>query len=430
MSLFKGRMRQYIPGHKELTAHKDVLEVLPGKKVFIPLYTAYSTTFELLVKEGEQVFVGTKLAVSKGKVVVPIYSSVSGTFVGEQKMMHHTLKPQTHLVIENDEKYESIQVFQPLDYQNASREELLAFMMNAGIVGYGGAGFPTYIKYQNAEKVEKLIINAVECEPYITSDFTLLPEKMDLFVTGVLAMKKMAQALEVVIAVKNTYPKLIQLLETNVANIADVRVVGVPNVYPMGWERTLVYQITKKRYDQLPLEVGAIVNNVTTVIAFAHALVHGKPMVERVVTVSGDGIQNPSNVRVRIGTPVREVVEACGGYTSDEVKLIAGGPMMGKTIVKDEVVIDCVSNAITVLKPVVERPVACFRCGQCSDHCPSGLQPVRIVQASKAKDKKMMERLHALDCVECGLCTYVCPSRLDVTENVRIARRQLQIGKK
>ncbi len=430
MSLFKGRMRQHIPGHKDLTKHKDVLDVKPGKKVFIPLYAGHSTNFELLVKEGDQVFVGTKIAVCNEKIVVPIYSSVSGIVVGEQKIMHGTLRPQNHLVIENDGKYETIQSFQPVDYQVTSREELIDFMMNAGIVGCGGAGFPTYMKYKGMQQVDKLIINAVECEPYITADFKMVEKYIGLLITGILAMKKMAQALEVVIAIKKTHSEFIKQVEDVVANIADVRVVSVPDVYPMGWERTLVHQLLNKKYDRLPLEVGVIVNNATTVIAFAEALIHGKPIVEKMITVSGDGVKNPCNVRVRVGTPVREVMVACGGYTADEVKLIAGGPMMGNTIVKDDFVIDRASNAITVLRPVQYDTVACFRCGQCSDHCPAGLQPVRIVQAAKAKDKNMMERLKALDCVECGLCTYICPSRLDVTENVRIAKRQLQMSRK
>ena len=430
MSLFKGRMHQYIPGHKDLTEHKDVLDVKPGKKVFIPLYAGHSTNFELLVKEGDQVFVGTKLAICNEKMVVPIYSSVSGIVVGVQKIMHGTLRLQDHLVIENDEKDEKIQSFQPVDYQTASREELIDFMMNAGIVGCGGAGFPTYMKYKSVQQIDKLIINAVECEPYITADFKMVQEHIGLLITGILAMKKMAQVLEVVIAIKKTHPEFIKQIEDVVANIADVRVVSVPDVYPMGWERALVRQILNKNYDKLPLEVGVIVNNATTAIAFAEALIHGKPMVEKMITVSGDGVKNPCNVFVRVGTPVSEIIAACGGYTADEVKLIAGGPMMGNTIVKEEFVIDRASNAITVLKAVQYDSVACFRCGQCSDHCPAGLQPVRIVQAAKAKDKKMMERLQALACVECGLCTYVCPSRLDVTENVRIAKRQLQMDRK
>lgn len=430
MSLFKGPMNHHIPGHKDLTDHKDVLELKPQSQVYIPLFANHSTAFELLVAEGDYVYVGTKVAVCNDRMTVPIYSSVSGTVGKVQKMMHSTLKPQDHLCIESDGKYEKKQAFKPLDYQKSGNEELVEFMMNAGIIGCGGAGFPTYIKYKSAKDIKNVIINGVECEPYITADHKMIQANLDLMVTGILAMKKMAQAQEVVIAIKKTHSNLIKQVHEAVANIGGVRVVAVPDVYPMGWERTLVRHIMKKDYDKLPSEVGAIVNNVSTAIAFGEALIHGMPIVEKIVTISGDGVKSPTNVKVPVGMQVKEIMEACGGYTADDVKLIAGGPMMGKTIVNDQFVVDRPSNAITVLKTVPFTSVACLRCGQCSDHCPAGLQPVRIAQALNANDKAMMDRLSALDCIECGLCTYVCPSRLDVTENARKAKRQILLAKK
>ena len=198
----------------------------------------------------------------------------------------------------------------------------------------------------------------------------------------------------------------------------------------MGWERTLVRELIHKEYDKLPGEVGAVVNNASTAIAFGRALSKGMPITEKVLTVSGNAVKNPVNVRVPVGVPASEVIAACGGYTSEDVKLIAGGPMMGKTIVNDKFVIDRNMNALTVLENKPFDSVACLRCGKCSDHCPAGLQPVRIAQAVKTKDKKAMENLCAMDCIECGLCTYICPSRLNVTENVRTAKRQLMLAKK
>ncbi|MCI9291710.1 MAG: RnfABCDGE type electron transport complex subunit C [Erysipelotrichaceae bacterium] len=430
MSLLLGPMHHHIPGHKDLSEHGEILEVKAGKQVFIPLYASHSTKFDILVKEGDHVCVGTLLAKCSDRMVIPIYSSVSGTVTGISKIMHMTLKPVDHIVIENDGKMETKPPFHPLDYQKASREELIAFMKDAGMIGLGGAGFPTYMKYQGNQEVKKLIINAVECEPYITDDLKLVEQHFDLALTGILAMKKMAQAQEAVIAIKKSHSSHLQLVETAVANINGVSVVSVPDVYPMGWERVLVRQIMKKEYNRLPIEAGAIVNNVTTAYAFANALVNGMPFVKRTVTISGNAIKNPQNVSCPLGVPASELIEACGGYTYDDVKLIAGGPMMGKTIVNDKFVVDRHMNAITVLANRPYDSVACLRCGQCCDVCPAGLQPVRIAQAGKIKDKAMMEKLHALDCVECGLCTYICPSRLDVTENVRKAKRQLTLAKK
>lgn len=430
MSLFKGPMRQHIPGFKNLTDHKEVIEIKPGAQVSIPLYATHSANFEVLVKEGDKVFIGTKIAVCNEKMVVPIFSSVSGIVVGVKKIMHGSLKPVDHLVIDNDGQYESIQSFKPMEYQQSGKDELVEFMMNAGIVGCGGAGFPAYIKYKFAKDIKMLIINAVECEPYITADYKMIQSNLDLLITGVLAMKKMAQAQEAVIAIKKTHPDLIRQVEAAIQGTGGIRVAAVPDVYPMGWERTLVRELMKKNYDKLPSEVGAIVNNATTAIAFANALLNGMPIVEKTITVSGDGVKNPCNVIVPVGTPVDEIIEACGGYTSEEVKLICGGPMMGKTIVNDKFVIDRPTNAITVLHAVPYNAIACLRCGMCSDHCPAGLQPVRIAQSVNAKDKAMMERSSAMDCIECGLCTYMCPSKLDVTETVRKAKRQLALAKK
>ena len=183
-------------------------------------------------------------------------------------------------------------------------------------------------------------------------------------------------------------------------------------------------------YEKLPGEVGAIVNNATTAIAFGDALLTGTPIVSKTLTVSGNAIKKPVNVQVPVGVPVSEIVAACGGYTCEDVRLIAGGPMMGKTIVNDKFVIDRNMNALTILENKPFDSIACLRCGKCSDHCPAGLQPVRIAQAVKTNDKKAMEKLCAMDCIECGLCTYICPSRLDVTENVRRAKRQLMLAKK
>lgn len=430
MSLFKGPMRQHIQGYKDLTDHIDVMEVKPGKEVYIPLICGPSVNLDLLVKEGDRVCIGTKVAVCNERNVVPIYASVSGTVKGIQKIMHSSLKPVDHLVIENDEKYEKIQSFEPLDYKSADRSTLIDFMMNAGIIGLGGAGFPAYIKYKFAKDVQKVLINAVECEPFITADYKMIQAHKESFITGVMAMKKMAMAPEAVIAIKKTHPDLIAFCEEAVKGLDGVSVVGVPDVYPMGWERVLVREIMHKEYEKLPGEVGAIVNNATTAIAFGDALLHGTPIVSKTLTVSGNAVKNPVNVQVPVGVPASEVIQACGGYTCDNVKLIAGGPMMGKTIVNDKFVIDRNMNALTVLENKPFDSVACLRCGKCSDHCPAGLQPVRIAQAVKVKDKKAMEKLCAMDCIECGLCTFICPSRLDVTENVRKAKRQLMLAKK
>ena len=429
MSLFKGPMRMHIRGHKELTEHVDYEKIEAKEKVYIPLICGKSTDLELFVKKNDKVKIGTKLAQSKTPFIVPIYASVSGKVVGIEKRMHASVKPIEHLVIENDEKYESVKSFEPLDFKNATREELIEFMKEAGIIGLGGAGFPSYVKYQNISNIHSVLINAVECEPFITADYKTIFLKKKELLTGMLAMKKMAEAQRVVIAVKKTHPELITCLKEIVQGYQDIEVVAVPDVYPMGWERVTVREIFKKEYTTFPREIGVVVNNVATAVAFGEALLYGKAIVERMVTVSGNALKETKNVLVPIGVCVSDVIKAVGGYTDEEVKLIAGGPMMGKTVVNDQFVIDRFMNALTVLKTESFQKVACLRCGKCSDYCPAGLQPVRIAQANKTKDMDVVKKLCAQDCVECGLCTYICPSRLDVSENVRIAKRQLELMK-
>ena len=429
MSIWIGPMQKHVDGHKDLTNYNEIVTIETPKLVYIPLLNGMNTSFDVLVKEGDQVFVNTKLAVRNDKMTVPLYSPVSGVVKGVQKIMSGILRPVDHIVIENDGKNEAIQSFAPLSIEDASREDLIDFAMNAGIVGCGGAGFPTYIKYKYVQAVDTIIINGVECEPYITADYRMMENYMADMIYGAQAMIKMAGAKEAVIAIKSTKKALIAKLNEAVATVENVTVKPVKDAYPMGWERTLIYNMYKKRYDKLPCEEGFIVNNATTAIAFAQALKEAKPITQKIVTVSGDVIAKPANVSVTVGTKVSEIVAALGGYTSEEISCIAGGPMMGKTITNDQFVITSYTNAVTILKTQPLDPIACLRCGKCNDHCPAGLLPVRINEAEKGKNTDLLVKLHTNDCIECGLCSYVCPSRLDVTEGVRRAKRILALKK-
>lgn len=430
MAFITGPMRKHVNGHKELTSHTEVLKVEAGSKVLIPLINMGSTAVEVLVKEGDQVKVGTKVAIRNDHFKVPLFSSVSGTVKGVQKVMHASLRPIDHLVIENDGKYEEEAPLSPINPASASNEELVDFMMNAGIVGCGGAGFPTYIKYKGIKGIDTLLINAVECEPYITADYKLMQDSLDEMKLGVSTMKKMCGAAKAYVCIKETKKDFIPVLVEAFKEFTDIEVKAVPDVYPMGWERTLVYEVTKKRYDRLPSEIGIVVNNATTAIAFGHAMKTGMPIVKKMVTISGDGVNTPCNVEVPVGVAASEIIKACGGYTAEDVLLIAGGPMMGKTITNDMFVITPYSNALTVLKNKAVEQVACLRCGKCSDHCPAGLQPVRINAAEKTKDFDLLTKLDINSCIECGMCTYICPSKIDVTEGIRRAKRYMALQKK
>lgn len=430
MSFLTGPMRKHLDGHKDLTDHGGIVKIPAGSNVYIPLINMNSTAVEVIVKEGDKVKVGTKVAFRNDHFNVPMFSSVSGTVKGVEKMMHSSLKSIDHLVIENDGNYEQDAPLKPLDYQKATVDELVDFMMNMGLVGCGGAGFPTYIKYKGVKDIHTLIINGVECEPYLTADYVGIKENLDVLVLGMQALKKVIGCQSVKVCIKNTKKEFIPVLKEAVKGLEGFEVVEVPDVYPMGWERTLVHEVTKKRYDRLPSEIGIVVNNVMTVIAFAHALKTGMPIVEKIITMSGNGVNKPQNVLVPVGIKVSEIVEQLGGYTSEEILLIAGGPMMGNTVTTDNIAIGPYSGAMTILKNEPVNTIACLRCGKCTEFCPAGLQPVRIAEQNKAKNFDALERLTVNDCIECGMCSYICPSKIDVTENVRKAKRLLALKKK
>lgn len=423
MSILIGSMRKHLDGKKELTAHTDVVAIKTPERVAIPMMAGNSVNVNIFVKPGDKVLVGTVLGKREDNLIVPLFSSVSGTVVEVGKQHHSYLSDLQHVVIENDGKYEAVSIGE-IDPIQATRQELVDYMMNAGIVGCGGAGFPAYVKYKFAKDVKVLIINAVECEPYITADARNIETHITDLLVGVRAMMKMAQCDRALIAVKKTKKALIALLEAATKDEAGISVRQVPDAYPMGWERTLVYEILKKHYDRLPGEVGAVVNNATTAIAFAQSM-RGVPIAEKVVTISGEGVARPANVICRVGTSAHDIIEQLGGYSCEEVELIFGGPMMGKTNVGDHSVITPYTNAITVLKPVRHEAIACLRCGRCSDHCPAGILPVRINEAFKANDVERIARLDAMKCIQCGLCTYVCPSDIEVSDTVRLAKELL-----
>lgn len=431
MSLLLGPMSQHIPGRKDLTDHSDVKELMPAKEVYIPLFAGNNSVVDILVNEGDHVKVGTRLANTKSAFPVPLYSSVSGIYKGTVKRAHSSLKPQLHMVIELDKVQESQQAFPPLDWESASHDEMVEFVKEAGIIGQGGAGFPTYVKYQKVDGINTVVINAVECEPYITADYKCIMDYVETFVHGVRILQRMADVQSVLIGVKKTHPDLIETIRKEIEreNAAGIEVRPVPDVYPMGGERTLIRTLLKREYDRLPSECGVIVNNANTAILVARAFEKGEALSRKYVTFSGEGLKYPNNVLVPVGMSVSEIIEQLGGTIDkvDSLRLIAGGPMMGKAMISDQICIDRAMNAVTVLKNEEEPAMTCMRCGNCTSHCPIGLQPVRIANAVKANDTVAMEERGAMLCIECGLCTYVCPSHIQVTENVRKAKRTLMM---
>ena len=427
MSFLTGPMQHHLAGHKEMTMHEPVLKTIDPDVVWIPLVNGNAPCTPL-VKEGDEVKVGTKIAERNDHFYLPLFSPVSGKVTGIESIMTSGLKKVDHLRIENDHKHTEERAFEPFDPEAASWEELLEFVKNAGMLGLGGAGFPTYVKYLKPENVDLFAVNAVECEPYLTADYKNIEENIGLLKTGTLALFKLSKAKKGCVAIKSDKKEQIEALKKEFAG-TPIEIRTVPDVYPMGWERTLVYQLTGRRYDKLPIEAGCILNNASTAIALGNAIENGHPITHKYVTVAGDAINKQQDVYVPVGTKACEIIEACGGYKEgiDDVLLIAGGPMMGKTVPSDQFVVAPQNNGLIVQKNVEKEEVKCLRCGRCTETCPSGLQPVRIQMSAAIYDEHELNKLYVMDCIECGMCTYVCPSKLDVTENVRKAKNFLRI---
>ncbi|WP_238928331.1 RnfABCDGE type electron transport complex subunit C [Bulleidia sp. zg-1006] len=415
-------MKRHLDGHKDLTTSVDVNHSIDPNDVWVPIASGPSD-MTVCVEIGSEVKIGTKLAERNNHFYLPVFSPVSGTVTEEKKMLAGDGRLHNHLHIVNNHKNESAQAFQPLDYTKASREELLDFVKNAGVLGLGGAGFPTYVKYTKVDGIEMLVINAVECEPFLTADYKAMEENMDDLKLGVLALGKLSKAAKVVLAIKENKKAMIAKLKETFAG-TNVEIKAVPDVYPMGYERTLAYQLTKKNYDRLPSEIGLIINNANTAIALGKALVTGMPITHKYVTVSGDAVKNPQTMYAPVGTTSGELLKVAGGVKDgiEDVLLINGGPMMGRVVPNDQWTISQSTNGVTVMKHVKVDAVNCLRCGACVDHCPMGLEPVRIADEHKVVDYAHLVKLRAMDCIECGLCTYVCPSKIDVTEKMRRAK--------
>lgn len=420
MSFLLSNMCRHIDGRKELTEGKPIVTIADDKisEICIPLQIGANVGTPL-VKEGDRVLKGQLIAEATARFYVPFFSSVSGTVKGTKKMMGAQLRPIDYLVIENDFKNEESATLK-IDYEKATKEELVDFMKKMGLLGQGGAGFPAYIKY-GAKDVD-LVINLAECEPYITTDVMCVEEELDMFKFGVEMAMKAAAAKSAHIGIKKTHKELIEKLEAAFKG-TNIYVHAMRDVYPMGFERTLIKEMMHRTYDILPSECGCVVSNAQSLLSFGKTLKTGMPITERVITVSGEGVNNPMNIKCPVGTSVKALLETAGGVKLDECLLLMGGPMMGSSVTKDEICISRINGAVTVLPLPTEKAIGCLRCGKCVETCPMGLQPCLIAKAGKAKDQDALKALETKRCVECGACAYVCPSKINVTDNIRMAKR-------
>lgn len=430
MGLFGSKVGNHLDGHKGLTKHEEVLVIgaPKGHKQYFPTLAPNKTVINFNVKPGDKVLKGQKIG-ERSDFYVPIYSSVSGIVLDNENIfspVHNSIIP--HIVIESDGLDNESKPLKTVSLDD-SQEAIMEAMKEAGLVGMGGAGFPTYIKYAHPENIDTLIVNGVECEPYLTTDFLMMQEEPHRLIEGINLLLKAFSCTRAIIAIKVKKPEVVEKIKPLIDIYPYIDLVEVPDIYPMGWERVLIKQILKREYNKLPSEAGVIVNNAQTIINLATTLLEGKVITERLVTVSGNAIKNPHNIRCRIGTLASELIETCGGYTEEEITLIPGGPMCGKAVNNDRFAILIPNGALTVLKHVKYKTVACLRCGTCTNSCPAGLQPVELKRAFESKDVDRMLKLDVMACIECGTCSYVCPSKIDVTDYVKKCKALARLRK-
>ena len=424
------------PEENKLT-HEVPTQLAPlPKQAIFPLSQHIGAPAKPVVAKGDKVKVGTVLAEAGGFVSAPIHSSVSGTVAKIDTSFDATgyRKPVIIINVEGDEWEESIDRSETLETVEAhpelTPEEIVERIKNAGVTGMGGAGFPTFIKLcpPPTAKAECVIINAVECEPYITSDYRLMMEHADEILEGLKLLMKAAKVDKGYIGIETNKPKAIQLLTEKTAQLPQIEVVPLKQRYPQGGEKQLVDAVIRRQVPAppaIPVNVGAIVQNVGTAFAVYQAVMKNKPLFERYTTVTGKQLSQPGNFLVRMGTPMKDLLALCGGIPEGEHKLLAGGPMMGKALNTDEVPVCKGTNSVTLIsgeEAVRKDPDPCIRCAKCVGACPMGLEPYLLATLSAKKNWERAEREDIVSCIECGSCQFTCPSHRPILDNIRLGK--------
>lgn len=434
-STFKGGI--HLCGNKNVTQHLESIPAVVPQKVYIPLSQHIGKPSATLVNIGDEVKKGQKIGESQGFVSVPIHASVSGKVVAIEKKVHPNGNFVPCIVIENDGREEWSEEVKPCpDPESLTPEEIRATIQEKGIVGLGGATFPSHVKFSPVEgkKAEFVVLNGIECEPFLTSDHRVMLEKPARVVAGLNYIMKSVNCPEGIIAIEDNKLDAVEALQKAAAHYENIRVMVMGEKYPQGSEKQLIYACTGREVPAggLPLDVGVVVNNVGTAAAVADAIEQGIPLIERILTLNGDGIKNPANYLVRIGTLFQDVFAQSGGFTGEIGKIIAGGPMMGKTVYTDNIpVIKGTSGILVFKKESVPTPKEynCVRCAKCVDACPIFLEPTTIVKMVKMGQWEEVETHQILSCIECGSCTYVCPANIPLVQYLRRGKQIIATAK-
>ena len=421
---------------KDLSKTKAIQDVLPGKELAYPLSQHIGAPAKPIVAKGDRVLVGQKIADAGGFVSAPVHSSVSGTVKAVEPRRVATGDMVESIIIENDGLYEEIGFLTRKSPDEVKRDEIVGLVREAGIVGMGGAGFPTHVKLspKEPEKIDVVIANCAECEPYLTSDYRRMLEEPEKLVGGLKIILKLFPNAHGILAVEDNKPDCIALLRQHTKDDPRISVKALKTKYPQGGERQLIYAVTGRKINStmLPADVGCVVNNVDTMVAVYRAVMEGRPLMERIVTVTGDAIANPANFRVRIGSNYEEILEAAGGFKEQPEKIICGGPMMGFAMFGLNVAITKTSTALLALsKDEVSamEPGPCINCGRCVEVCPGRVVPSRLADYAEHYDEEAFLANYGMECCECGCCSFVCPAKRPLTQQIK-SMRKIQLSKR
>ena len=436
LATFKGGIHPY--EGKEMSENKPVQVLIPKGEMVFPMAQHIGAPAKPLVKKGDRVLVGQKIGEAGGFISANVICSVSGTVkaVEPRLMVNGTMV--TSVIVENDGLDEKIEHFgEDRDYTKLSKDEIRSIVKEAGIVGLGGAGFPTNVKLtpKDDSKIDYILVNGAECEPYLTSDYRMMLEEPEKIVGGLKVILSLFDNAKGVIGIENNKPEGIKKLEELVKNEPRIEVRPLLTKYPQGGERSLIYAITGRKVNSsmLPADAGCIVDNIDTVIAIYNAVCKQTPLIRKIITVTGDAIVNPQNFSVRLGTNYQELLEAAGGFKNDPEKVMSGGPMMGQALFSLDLPVTKTSSALTCFSKdmvAAQEPTPCIRCGRCVSACPSHLVPPLMMNAAMKNNCEAFEKLNGMECMECGSCAYVCPAKRPLTQAFKDMRRQVAANRR
>lgn len=419
--------------HGKYTAELPIETVKAPPVVYIPLAQHIGAPAKALVKAGDHVRVGEKIGEAQGFVSANVHSSVSGKVKSVMLWDHPSGHKAETVIIESDGLDEVFPGLTPhSDWESLSKEKLVEIVKEAGIVGMGGATFPTHVKLSPPpdKRVDILLVNAAECEPYLTADDRAMIEYKDLIVEGVGITMKILGVDRAIVGIEDNKPEAIRIIDEAFSKIEGVEIAPLKVKYPQGGEKQLAYALTGRKVPAggLPADVGIVVQNVSTMYAIAQAVVEGKPLTHRVLSVSGDAVKKPSNLWVPIGTPFQHLLDLCGGLSQELYKVISGGPMMGQaqSTLQTPVTKGC-SGLLFFSESMrkLDERVTCIHCGRCVAVCPMGLMPLYIASHSDIQDYEKAWTYGAANCIECGCCAYACPAKLNLVQSVKMAKAAL-----